>query len=422
MAKDESGRKGSLLGPYKEIFALPGALRFSLSGLLARFPIAVLGLGIVLYIQGTTGSYGMAGSVTAVFMIVQAIANPIVAKQIDRRGQAKVMVPLVVVHLVALVALMLVVPSNLWVGLTFLCAGAAGATMGSVGALVRARWAYAAQTPGQLNTAFSWEAVADEILFVSGPVIVTALATAVFPPAGLLIAMIALTIGSILFYAQKSTEPEPSPKAPTDAKGKVLSNSGIFIVVLIELFLGANFGATDVATVAFAEERGLKEISGIALGIYAGGSLISGAIYGTMVWKSQPRTRYVPLLALLCVGTWLLQFTDNLPVLCILLFVMGFTVSPSLIIGQQIIQELAPPRRLTEALAWASTSMGFGVAAGTSVAGILIDASGAHAAYLVPAVGTTVSVVLALLFNRRFDPTIRSHAARQARAQRTIVE
>lgn len=63
---------------------------------------------------------------------------------------------------------------------TFVFAGIGGATVGSVGSLVRSRWSHLVTTPNQLQTAFSWESVADELLFVSGPVLATVLATAVW--------------------------------------------------------------------------------------------------------------------------------------------------------------------------------------------------------------------------------------------------
>ena len=168
---------------YREILSLPGALKFSLAGLVARMPIAVLGLGIVLFIQGVTGSYGMAGIVSAVYMIVQALAGPGIARLVDRLGQAKVMVPIVITHLIALALLIVSVYQEWWTGFVFVFAGIGGATVGSVGSLVRSRWSHIVDSPKKLQTAFSWESVADELMFVSGPVLATVLATAVWPPA-----------------------------------------------------------------------------------------------------------------------------------------------------------------------------------------------------------------------------------------------
>lgn len=130
-----------MFSAYRDIFGIPGALKFSAAGLIARLPIALLGLGVVLFIQAETGSYAQAGIVAATFMTAQAISNPLLGKQIDRHGQAKVMVPATIIHVIGLAGLLLVVYLQLWPGLLFASAAVAGATVGSVGALVRARWA-----------------------------------------------------------------------------------------------------------------------------------------------------------------------------------------------------------------------------------------------------------------------------------------
>ena len=40
-----------MFSAYRDIFGIPGALKFSAAGLIARLPIALLGLGVVLFIQ-----------------------------------------------------------------------------------------------------------------------------------------------------------------------------------------------------------------------------------------------------------------------------------------------------------------------------------------------------------------------------------
>lgn len=89
----------------RDVFALPGALKFSPAGLIARLPLSVLGISLVLFIQGATGSYGLAGIVAAVYMTANAISNPILAKAIDRRDQAELMVPATVIHVASLALL-----------------------------------------------------------------------------------------------------------------------------------------------------------------------------------------------------------------------------------------------------------------------------------------------------------------------------
>ena len=52
-----------MLTAYRRILAVPGALLFSATGLVARLPISMEALGIVLLVVDVTGSYGYAGAV-----------------------------------------------------------------------------------------------------------------------------------------------------------------------------------------------------------------------------------------------------------------------------------------------------------------------------------------------------------------------
>ncbi|WCE40605.1 MFS transporter [Brevibacterium sp. BDJS002] len=396
---------------YREILSLPGALKFSLAGLVARMPIAVLSLGIVLFIQGVSGSYGMAGIVAAVFMVVQALAGPGIARMVDRLGQARVMVPIVIVHLIALALLIVSVYEEWPIVLLLIFAGIGGATVGSVGSLIRSRWSHTVKSPNQLQTAFSWESVADELLFVSGPVVATVLATAVWPPAGIILSMVSAAVGSTLLYIQKSTEPPPIERS-TEAKGHVVSNPGIFAIIIVNIFLGVNFGAIDVIAVAFAEEQGVKSLAGLLLSALALGSLLCGALYGAKTWTTPSHHRFGVAVSLLAVTVSLMLLAQNMWSFGVLLFLVGSTIAPSLIGANSVVEQLAPPRRLTEAFAWLGTSLAFGVAFGSAIAGNIIDSADAKTAMLLPAGCAIVGAVLALSLLKRLNPSRSSHEAR----------
>nr|WP_269770050.1 MFS transporter [Brevibacterium antiquum] len=382
-----------------------------MAGLVARMPIAVLSLGIVLFIQGVSGSYGMAGIVAAVFMVVQALAGPGIARMVDRLGQARVMVPIVIVHLVALALLIVSVYEDWSVVLLLVFAGIGGATVGSVGSLIRSRWSHTVKSPNQLQTAFSWESVADELLFVSGPVVATVLATAIWPPAGIILSMISSALGSTMLYIQKSTEPPPIERS-TEAKGHVVSNPGIFAIIIVNVFLGVNFGAIDVIAVAFSEEQGVKSLAGVLLSALAFGSLLCGALYGAKTWSMPSHHRFGIAVSLLAVTVSLMLLAQNMWSFGVLLFFVGSTIAPSLIGANSVVEQLAPPRRLTEAFAWLGTSLAFGVAFGSAIAGNIIDSADAKTAMLLPAGCAIVGAVLALSLLKRLNPSRSSHEAR----------
>src|SRR5699024_3058090 len=183
---------------YLKILSQPGAAAFSLSGIFARLPISMLGLSIILMISQLYGEYGIAGRVAAVFIAIQAICSPQIAKLVDRYGQARIMRPAIVLHLtgLAIVATAVLLHAPEW--LLSRSVAPAAITMGSMGAMVRARWSYILGDPRDVHVAYSLESVFDEVTFIVGPVLATILSTVVFPGAGILVSSLALAIGGFI--------------------------------------------------------------------------------------------------------------------------------------------------------------------------------------------------------------------------------
>src|SRR5690625_1814077 len=195
--------------PYLKVLAVPGASAFSIAGVFARLPISMLGLSIILMISQLYGEYGIAGRVAAVFIAVQALCSPQIAKLVDRHGQARIMRPAIVIHLLGLSLVATVVLLRVPEWALYLSVVPAAMTMGSMGAMVRARWSYVLDDPRDVHVAYSLESVFDELTFIIGPVVATILSTVVFPGAGILVSSLALAIGGFVMLGQKDTEPAP---------------------------------------------------------------------------------------------------------------------------------------------------------------------------------------------------------------------
>ena len=386
----------ALLGPYGAVLARPGAKAFSASGLLSRFPMAMVGIGIVLMIQELYGEYTLAGQVSAVYVIAQAIVGPQIARLIDRLGQARVMRPLLAVSALNLSGLMAaaMLHADAWVLL--LVAGLGGSTIGSMGTLVRARWATVLDSPHDLHTAYSLEGALDEVVFVIGPVLATFLATSVAPAAGLVFPVVAMLVGGYWFLSLRDTEPVPTPRPRGERPPTVLRSGAMVALVLIFVAVGVVFGASDVATIAFAEEQGSKASAGLVLAAFAMGSLISGLGYGARNWVSALWLRFVVTLLGLTVGVSLFIVVSSLQALAFVMFLTGFMIAPTIIGGNGLVQRIVAPAQLTEGLTYVGAAMGVGVSFGASVAGVLIDRSGAHAGFVVVVAAAGASALLGL--------------------------
>lgn len=394
-----------MLSPYRNVLATPGARLWSLAGFVARMPISMVTLAIVLLIAGRTGSYGLAGTVSASYMVVTSASGPILARLIDAWGQARVLLPGAVGFALGLVGLIVSVEQSWSTPVPHLFAAFAGACYPPVGACVRARWAASLGESAGLHTAYSLEAVVDEAIFMAGPVIVTVLATAVNETLGVAVVIVFALVGGTWLASMRSTEPTPRRSNRTGSVADSMGWGWLSMLVLAAICLGTLFGSTEVVTVAFAQEHGHRGLAGALLAVWAGGSLIAGIITGSVQWRATALRRYrIGALAMACVMLPL-PFVGGIPLLAVVLFLAGFAISPTLVACVSLVQSHVPASRLTEGITWVMTGVGLGIAPGAAIAGRLVDEYGASAAYSVPAIGGALAAVVAALTPARAERT-----------------
>jgi MFS family permease len=390
-----------MLAPYRDVLATPGAKLWSLAGFFARMPISMVTLAIVLLIAGRTGSYGLAGTVSAAYMVVSSASAPVLARLIDSWGQARVLLPGAAGFALGLVGLILSVERSWSTPVPHAFAAFAGACYPPVGACVRARWSSAlGESPG-LHTAYSLEAVVDEAIYMAGPVIVTVLATAVSETLAVAVVVAFALAGGAWLASMRGTE--PAPRTSRSARRDAMGWGWLSMLVAAAICLGTLFGSTEVVTVAFAQEHGHRGLAGALLATWAGGSLIAGVITGSVQWRASALRRYrIGALAMACVMLPL-PFVGGLPLLAVVLFLAGFAISPTLVACVSLVQSHVPAARLTEGITWVMTGVGLGIAPGAALAGWLVDGYGASAAYSVPVVGGALAAVVASLTPARVD-------------------
>lgn len=384
-----------MLDSYRRVLARPGALRFSSAALVARLPISMVGLGIVLLVEERTGSYGLAGTVSAVFVLAEAAFAVLHGRWVDHFGQARVLPVAISVFGAALATMMLAVEQEWPRPLTYVFAAMAGASLPQVGAAVRARWAHALDDAGQKQTAFALEAVLDEVLFVVGPVLVTMLATAWHPAAGLGVAIATGVTGTLAFAAQRRTEPPAGRMSTTPGARPPMPWRLVVPLALVSLSLGTLFGAAEVATLAFAEEQGQQWVAGWLLAAWSFGSLVAGIVVGAVVWRSGPEVRLRRGSAAMMLAMAPLMVISAVPVMAVVLLVGGLATAPTLIAAMTMVEQGVPARRLTEGMAILHTGLVAGIAPGASVAGLVVDHAGASPAYAVSVVSGLVAAVVA---------------------------
>jgi len=385
-----------MLSPYRRVLAEPGALLFSATGFVARLPISMVSLGIVLLVSDATGSYGLAGSVSAAYVVANAGLSIVHGRLVDRLGQSRVLPAAVSLFAAALALTTWSVEADWPRATTYILAAVAGAAIPQVGACVRARWSHVLDDPSRVQTAYALESVVDESVFILGPIVVTMLATWWHPVAGLAAAILSGVAGTLALTAQRSTEPPPHPRQVRQADGSGdMPWALVATLTAVCMALGVVFGGAEVATVAFADERDARQYAGPLLALWALGSLVSGVLTGLIRWRRPPATRV--RWGILALGLAMVPLTviSSMPLLGLVLFLGGFAISPTLISTLSLTEQSVPRGRLTESMAVLHTGMAAGIAPGAALAGVLVDASGAAAAYAVPAVAGLVGALLA---------------------------
>jgi MFS family permease len=384
---------------YLEILRIPGARRFSAACFLGRMPMAMVGLGVILVVSAATGKYAIAGAVSATGSLCYAFVAPRVARLMDRFGQGRVLRPLIVAFTASSVAFILCAQLRAPLWTLFVTAAMFMSTLPSLGSVVRSRWSALLGDSPLLHTAFSFESVADELIFVTGPAVVTILATQVVPVAGIAVAAVLAVTGTLLLAVQRGTEPPAVPRQ--HRAGRAITTAGVPVLMVVFIGLGAMFGTMDVSTVAFAAEHHEKALAGLILGTYALGSASGGLWYGARRWQAPMHRRFLITLAGMVLGVAPLWALPSVPVLFGVIFFSGLSIAPTLIGGFSLIERKVPRGLLTEGMALLSTAIGVGLAVGPPVAGRLIDAHGAHWGYVFALGCGTAALTAGLIGARR---------------------
>ena len=403
-----------MTNPYLHVLRTPHALPMVLVAFIGRLPLSMVGLGSVLLIASETHSYGLGGAVAAVGAVTTALAGPVIGRLADTVGQRRVLLPVVALFAASGVVFLAAVREDWWRWTLFVSAGIAGACIPPVSSMIRVRWTHLLRGSHHLPTALAMESVVDEFVFIVGPVLVTFLSTTGHATSGVVTAFVLATVGALLFAAQRHTEPPPGGHESRTGPS-AMRTRGLRVLFVVGMAIGAILGTLEIALVAFADEVGARSLSGVLIAGLAVGSMVSGIGWGAVRWRHPLRHRLLAVLALLALLTVPLLLIDSIWLMIPFVVLSGVAVSPSLISSFTLAELLVPRAAVTEAFTWIGTAVGLGAAVGASVAGGVVDAVSANAAFLVATGAAGVAAATVGAFQRVLHVPA-EHAARPAMA------
>ncbi len=137
------------------------------------------------------------------------------------------------------------------------------------------------------------------------------------------------------------------------------------------------------------------------LAFWALGSLLAGLVTGAIQWRRGTAFRLKVGTAALALSMAPLGLIEPIWLMALALFLAGFAIAPSLIATMSHIEQTVPAARLTEGMSLVHVGLAAGLAPGSALAGIVVDAAGASPAYLVSVGAGVVATLAAQTLPRR---------------------
>lgn len=427
---------GEERSPYARLFSIPGTKAFSISGAIARLPMSMMSLGIVLALNYMYDNWTIAGAMSAAYVLATAAVTPLYARLYDRLGQRKVGKFVLAIQIIAMLAFAFAALARVPIAVLFPLAIIMGLTQFSFGALVRTRWSYVLQRTGNedlLNTAYAFESAVDEIVFVLGPILAAFLAASVHPVSQLFVPTIACALGGSIFFALRDTQPPvlravevvAAPASDEDVraaegrvplsadafdldqlkaaresttKRNVLLYRGIIPLLITFLIYNMSFTAFDCSMTAVMKSMGLSKVLGVQLAMLSVGSCFGALIFGSRELKGSLWRNMIIFLGLFAVGFAAIHLLQgNLIAMGVVEVLAGLTVAPVFASGNLIVKNTVPARSLTEGLSWLTTAGTVGASFGSLTAGVVLDHIGTDMSLTLPWVYVLASIPFALL-------------------------
>lgn len=382
------------LARYRALFLVPHVRRLVLSGLLARLPMGMVGLALLLLVRERGGSYAAAGAVSGGYFVATAVGAPIAGRLVDRRGQARILRRRAVIFPAFLVGVCALAVLDAPLALIGACAAAAGALMPPVGSSLRALWPRMFSDGELRAAAYALEASLQEISFIAGPLLVALLTATASPALALGVAAAVGGIGTALIARAepvRAWRPEEERRASSILGA--LESRGVATIVSLSACLGLGFGATEVGFPAFAEGHGGAELGSIPLSLFAAGSLVGGLVAGARVTITPARLLRLSTVVL-ALGLALPLLGWSLPSMAVLAFLAGLPIAPVVMSAYGLVDAVAKPGTAAEAFAWITTAVFAGFSVGMALGGTLIDAFGVKASFGLGAAAVAVGAIL----------------------------
>ncbi|UXY26548.1 MFS transporter [Streptomyces sp. HUAS TT20] len=382
---------------YLEILRARHAARLLVGTLVGRLPNATAAIAMVLFVRAQGGTYSLAGALAAVYGVANAVGQPVLGRLVDLYGQPRVQFPAAVLSALSMTAFAFAGTDPL--PAAYATVAAAGLFTPPLEGGLRALWPSVLRREEQVHTAYAMDAVAQEVMYTVGPLLVTLCVSLWSERAALLVLSVVGVLGALSVVVSAPSRAWRS--APREAHWLgALRSPGLLALLGSFLFVGMAMGSITVASVPYADEHGGDAVYGWLMAALGLGALLGGTVYGARRWSGAPERRLRVLVGLLAVCYLPLTLMPGAVAMVLLTVVAGVFLAPAIACAFVIVDRHAPSGTVTEAFSWLVTTFTVGASVGTGVAGPVVQAGGALWGFAVPGAAGAVSLLVLLATGR----------------------
>jgi predicted MFS family arabinose efflux permease len=382
------------------ITSSPGAQRLFTASIIARLPLAMLSIGLLVHARQLTGSFALAGVVTGAYAIALGAGGPLLGHLIDRRGQTSVLLASASIAAALLVTIALL-PARAPLAVLVALAAGIGLAAPPVGACLRTQLPALLSDPGAIRSAYALEVSLVELTYIFGPPVALCIGAlwssgAALAAAGLV--LLAATAAFAVQPASRSWQPAPADRT---SRGGSLRAPAMRTLVIVLIAVGMLLGAGEVAVIAAAKALHTTMGGAPLFAVWGAGSFIGGLLLARLGGGARTAAGLALLLGALTAGHLALIPADgNVLALGAVLLVAGAAIAPTEATLYAMVGNAAPDGTITEAFAWLATAMAVGNAAGAAGAGIVADRAGPAAAFALAGGAGALALLTSMLRSR----------------------
>ena len=360
-------------GSIRTVLSGRGVARTFALALLGRLTYGLLPLCFLFTVRDATGSFTVAATASAASGLA-TLAMPLQARLVDRFGQRRVLPSYAGAYAALLTTACLLAPTRppdaLWVGTGLLI----GLGAPALGPATRAQWREIAAEGAPRRAAYSLDSIAEESLYLVGPLLAGLVLATGHARLGLLGAAVLVVVGT-LGLVTSAYVPAPASLAartPGPRLG-VVRRPGLARLLLAMALLGTAGASCFLGVAATADAAGTPG----AVGLVEAGTAV-GAVAAGWAWSRTRRDPPWPRALAALMGVAVVAqvgaalSAPGLVLVGACLVAVGATTAPVLVVAFTGADALVPPEQRTEASTWVSTALNGGSVLGTALAGAVL--------------------------------------------------